>query len=183
MNIRQTSLPGVYAAEPVCHGDSRGWFMETYRADELEKIGITCRFVQDNHAFSAAKGTLRGVHFQLEPKAQAKLVRCTRGRLLDVAADLRRGSPNYRRWVAVELSEDNRLELFIPRGFGHGYLTLEDDTEIQYKADEYYSPEHDRGIRFDDPALGIGWGIASPVLSDKDRNAPTLAESDCNFRY
>lgn len=183
MLVHETALPGVYTVEPVCHGDNRGWFMETYSSVKLREQGVECNFIQDNHSYSARKGTLRGLHFQNNPKAQTKLVRCTRGRLLDVTVDIRKGSPHYRHWVAVELSADNKLQLLVPKGFAHGFLTLTDDVEIQYKVDEYYSPEYDRVIRFDDPAIGVDWGCVSPVLSEKDRNAPLLADSDCNFQY
>lgn len=157
--------------------------METYTKMKLCKYGIEYEFVQDNHSFSAQKGTLRGLHFQNNPKAQTKLVRCTRGRLLDVAVDIRKGSPHYRHWVAVELSANNKLQLLVPKGFAHGFLTLTEDVEIQYKVDEYYSPECDRIIRFDDPAIGVDWGCPVPFLAEKDRNAHLLADSDCNFVY
>lgn len=178
-----TKLPGVCIVEPELHGDARGWFMETYSERAMREIGITARFVQDNESFSARKGTLRGIHFQNAPMAQAKLVRADRGAVLDVAVDLRRGSPTYRQWVAVELSEQNRRMLYLPRGFGHGFVTLTDDVEFCYKVDNLYSPEHDRGIRFDDPAIGVDWGVTDPVLSKKDTGSPLLADSDCNFVY
>lgn len=183
MKVIETGLPGVRIVEPALHGDLRGWFMETWSEGDFERAGIRCRFVQDNHSFTQAKGTLRGLHFQLEPLAQAKLARVTAGAVLDVAADLRRGSPTYLRWVGVELSAENKRMLFIPRGFAHGFLTLTDNVEFLYKVDRPYSREHDRGIRWDDPAVGVGWGIDAPVLSDKDRALPFLSESDCNFVY
>ena len=148
---------------------------------DLEELGLKVDFVQDNHSFSASKGTLRGLHFQLDPKAQTKLVRCTSGRILDVAVDLRKGSPTYKEWVAVELSSDNKRQLLIPKGFAHGFLALTGNVEVQYKVDEYYAPELDRSVRFDDPEIGIHWGIENPILSDKDRNAPLLRDSDVNF--
>ena len=178
-----TSLPGVCIVEPVVHGDHRGYFMETYSAGTFAGIGIDAVFVQDNQSFSAKKGVLRGIHFQNAPMAQAKLVRVNRGAALDVAVDLRRGSPTYRRWVAVELSAENRRMLFIPRGFGHGFVTLTDDVEFCYKVDNLYSPECDRGIRFDDPAIGVDWGVENPILSQKDTISPLLEQSDCNFVY
>ncbi len=179
MNKIETKLPGVYILEPVVHGDHRGYFMETYSTKALEELGITNVFVQDNQSFTAQKGTLRGIHFQNAPMAQAKLVRVTKGAVLDV--DLRRGSPTYRQWVGVELTAENKRMLFIPRGFGHGFVTLSDDVEFCYKVDNLYSRECDRGIRFDDPAIGVSWGIENPVLSAKDTASPLLADSDCNF--
>lgn len=183
MKIRETGLAGVYLMEPTVFADERGWFMESFSLRELQKAGIDAVFVQDNHSFSAKKGTLRGLHFQTAPMAQAKLVRCTRGSVWDVAVDLRKGSPQYRRWFAAELSGENRLQLFIPRGFAHGYLTLTDFTEVEYKTDRYFSPQHDRSVRYDDPAIGIPWNVSEPVLSHKDRNAPLLEDSDAGFVF
>jgi dTDP-4-dehydrorhamnose 3,5-epimerase len=183
MNRIDTSLPGVVCLEPRVFGDARGWFLETYSAAVFEEMGIRAVFVQDNHSYTARAGVLRGVHFQNEPMAQGKLVRVLRGAVLDVAVDLRLGSPAYLRWVAVELSADNKRQLFIPRGFGHAFLTLTEDVEFVYKVDNFYSPAHDRSVRFDDPAIGIDWGIQSPFLSDKDANAPLVRDSDCNFMY
>lgn len=164
-------------------GDHRGWFTETYSKEKFKEHGVEIDFIQDNHSFSAQKGTLRGLHFQLNPKAQTKLVRCTKGKILDVAVDLREGSPTYKKWIAVELTEENKKQLLIPKGFAHGFLTLTNDVEVQYKVDEYYSPENDRSIRFDDPDIGVIWGVDSPILSDKDLNAPSLKESAINFNY
>lgn len=178
-----TKLPGVCIVEPQVFGDHRGYFMETYSQKAFADIGIDCVFVQDNQSFTAKKGTLRGIHFQNSPMAQAKLVRVTRGAVLDVAVDLRKGSPTYKQWVGVELSADNKRMLFIPRGFGHGFVTLTDDVEFCYKVDNLYSREHDRGIRFDDPQIGVAWGVDAPVLSGKDEASPLLADSDCNFVY
>lgn len=183
MKLTQTSLNGVYIIEPQIFGDNRGWFTESYSKIKLHELGIDTEFIQDNHSFSAQKGTLRGLHFQNNPKSQTKLIRCTRGKVLDVAVDLRKGSPNYKKWVAVELSEDNYRQLLIPKGFGHGFLTLTDNVEFQYKVDEYYSPEQDRGIRFDDPDIGVAWNISDPILSQKDLSSPLLKDSDCNFIY
>lgn len=183
MQIVKTEIEEVLIIIPKVFGDHRGWFMETYSYKKLAEYGFDLKFVQDNHSLSATKGTLRGLHFQINPKAQTKLVGCTRGKILDVAVDLREGSPTYKRWVAVELSADNKKQLLIPKGFAHGFLTLTDNVEVQYKVDEYYSPEHDRSIRYDDPELGIKWGIENPVLSDKDLKAPLLKDSDHNFRY
>ena len=181
MNRIDLKLPGVCILEPVVHGDHRGYFMETYSQKTLSDLGITNVFVQDNQSFSAKKGVLRGIHFQNGPMAQAKLVRANRGAVLDVAVDLRKGSPTYCQWVAVELSEENRRMLFIPRGFGHGFVTLTDNVEFCYKVDNLYSKECDRGIRFNDPAIGVDWGIEAPILSEKDTTSPLLKDSDCNF--
>lgn len=183
MKTTQTKIPGVIILEPMVFGDHRGWFMETYSQHEMEKAGIRNQFVQDNHSFTQKKNTLRGIHFQIEPMSQAKLVRVARGAVLDVAVDLRRGSPTYLQWVAVELSEQNKKMFFIPRGFGHGFLTLTDDVEFLYKVDNLYSKTEDRSIRFDDSQIGIDWGISDPILSDKDRAAPSFMDSDTNFYF
>ncbi|MDO5378898.1 MAG: dTDP-4-dehydrorhamnose 3,5-epimerase [Clostridia bacterium] len=184
MKRMETKLPGVCIVEPQVFGDHRGYFMETYNKRAFAEIGITTEFVQDNQSFTAQKGTLRGIHFQNAPMAQAKLVRVTRGAVMDVAVDLRGGSPTYKLWVAVELSAENKRMLFIPRGFGHGFKTLTDDVEFCYKVDNLYSKACDRGIRFDDPSIGVDWGeVAESLLSQKDTTAPLLSESDCNFVY
>ena len=143
MNLTKTELDDVYIIEPKVFGDNRGWFMESYSKIKCEKLNIKYDFIQDNHSFSAQKGTLRGLHFQLNPKAQTKLIRCTKGAIMDVAVDLRRNSKQYKRWVAVKLTAENKKQLLIPSGFAHGFLTLTDDVEVQYKTDEYYSPEND----------------------------------------
>jgi len=179
----ETSLPGVYIIEPHVFGDHRGWFMETWSEKKLSDIGIDKKIVQDNHSFTEKKGTLRGLHFQNNPMAQCKIVRCVAGAVLDVAVDVRKGSPNYLKWVAVELSAENKKQLFIPRGFAHAFLTLTDNAEFVYKVDNNYSKECDRSIRFDDLTIGVDWGISNPILSDKDLNAPLLADSYCNFVY
>lgn len=181
MNIIETEVKGVYIIEPKVFGDERGWFMESYSKRTLPMLPES--FVQDNHSYSAQKGIIRGIHFQQEPYAQAKLVRCTRGAVKDFAVDLRKQSPTYLRWVGAELTEENKRMLFLPKGFGHGFVTLTDDVEFQYKADQYYNAESDRSIRFDDPEIGIEWGVAEPILSQKDRSAPLLCDSDCNFRW
>lgn len=183
MDVIQTDLPDVRILTPRVFGDNRGWFMESWSKRDLDRAGLSFEFLQDNHSFSAQKGTLRGLHFQKDPYAQAKLVRCARGAIMDVAVDIRRGSAFYGKWTAVELSADNRKQFLIPRGFAHGFLTLTDDVEILYKADQYYSPEADRSVAWNDPAIGIQWGIVSPILSLKDQNAPLLADSDANFVY
>ena len=183
MKLIKTDLPEVLIIEPQVFGDHRGYFMETYSKAALAKLGITNDFIQDNQSFTANKGTLRGLHFQNEPMAQAKLVRVTRGAVLDVAVDLRRGSPTYLKWVGIELSAENKRMLFLPRGFGHAFLTLTDNVEFLYKADNYYSKDCDRSISFNDPSIGIDWGIQDPILLDKDINAVLVTDSDCNFVY
>lgn len=179
----ETGHPEVLLLEPQVFGDQRGWFMETYSTKVLHELGVDAVFVQDNHSFTAQKGTLRGLHYQESPMAQAKLVRAVRGAVLDVAVDLRRGSPFYLKWVAAELSEQNKRMLYVPRGFAHGFLTLTEDVEFVYKVDNLYSPEHDRSIRFDDPEIAVDWGIAEPALSQKDRKAPLLKDSGCSFTF
>lgn len=181
MKIIDTALPGVKIVEPQVFGDNRGWFYEMYSLEKLKELGIDAAFVQDNRSFSKEKGTLRGIHFQKTPMAQAKLVSCTKGKILDVAVDLRKNSPSYLKWISAELSEENKHMLFIPKGFGHGFVTLTDDVEVLYKVDEYYSKEHDRSIRFDDSEIGIDWGTENPVLSQKDETAPLLSQSDVDF--
>jgi dTDP-4-dehydrorhamnose 3,5-epimerase len=183
MKAIPTELSGVMIIEPQVFEDGRGWFMEAYSRIKLDKLGIDIEFVQDNHSLSIPKGTLRGLHFQNNPKAQSKLLRCTRGVILDVAVDIRQGSPTYKKWVGVELSAENKKQLFIPKGFAHGFVTLVDNCEVQYKVDEYYAPECDRGIRFNDPEIGVEWGVTDPVLSTKDSKSPLLKDSDCNFCY
>lgn len=181
MKISRSEIDDVLIIEPTVYGDHRGWFAETYREDKLADFGVTTKFVQDNQSASVTQGTLRGLHFQMNPKAQAKLVRCLKGAVLDVAVDLRKDSATYKKWVAIELSEENKKQLLIPKGFAHGYLTLTPNAEFFYKVDEYYSPENDRSIRFDDPEIGIDWNTKNPIVSDKDKNAPFLKDSDVNF--
>ena len=184
MKVIETALPGVVIIEPQVFGDARGWFMESWSAKKMEDGGIHVAFVQDNHSFSAQKGTLRGLHYQLNPMAQAKLLRASRGAIFDVAVDIRRNSPTYAQWVGVELSAENYRQLFIPRGFAHGFITLTDNVEVQYKADNLYAPDCDGNIRWDDPAIGVAWPLTPTVLSEKDADAPLLAErSELNFVY
>ena len=181
MNVTKTKLDGVVIIEPRVFGDHRGFFMESWSKKRFEEAGLFYDFVQDNHSLSAAKGTLRGLHFQRGDMAQAKLFRCTKGEVLDVAVDLRPDSPTYKQWVAVKLTARNKKQLMIPRGFAHGFLTLTDDVECQYKADNFYSPEAEGGIRWNDPELNIDWGIENPILSEKDANAPFLKDAVTNF--
>lgn len=183
MNVIKTDVLDVYILEPKKFGDHRGYFMESWSKKKMEEAGLFYDFVQDNQSFSAKKGTLRGLHFQKGDAAQAKLVRCVRGVVKDFAVDMRKGSPTYMKWVGVELSPENNRQLLIPRGFLHGFVTLTDDVEFLYKADNYYSPENDRGIRWNDPTIGVDWGISDPVTSDKDNTAPLLQDSDIDFVY
>ena len=183
MLLRATELkiPGVFLLEPTVHGDARGWFYEMYSERTLAELGIVTRFVQDNRSFSAAKHTLRGLHCQAEPMAQGKLFSCTRGGVLDVAVDVRRGSPMYCRWVSAELSAENKRQLWIPRGCLHGFVTLTENVEVFYKVDSPYSPAHDHSIRYDDPAFGIEWRVGELILSAKDAAAPLWRDAGVVF--
>ena len=184
MKATETELKGVFVLEPQVFGDARGWFMESWSQRKMHDAGIDVQFVQDNQSFSAQKGTLRGLHYQLNPMCQAKLLRCTRGKIFDVAVDIRKGSPQYGKWVGVELSAENKKQVFIPRGFAHGFITLTDDVEVQYKADNYYAPEYDGNIRWDDPDIGVEWPLKPVILSEKDSKAPLLKErTNLNFVY
>lgn len=183
MNIIKTDIDGVLIVELKVFGDNRGWFAETYSKEKFHQLGIDVEFIQDNHSFSEQKGVLRGLHFQQPPMAQTKLVRCTRGEILDVAVDIRRGSPTYKKWVAVKLTAENKRQMLVPKGFAHGFVTLTDGVEVYYKVDEYYSPENDRGIRYDDPEINVDWGVRDPIMSEKDLKAPFLADSDASFKY
>ena len=178
--IRPTGLPGVLEIVPARFGDARGFFSETYNAARLAESGINLAFVQDNHSLSARRGVLRGLHYQLAPRAQDKLVRVVRGAIFDVAIDIRRSSPTFSKWVGVELSAEKWNQLLVPKGFAHGFVTLTENTEVVYKVTDYYSPEHDRSIRYDDPDIAINWPIAGSELqlSDKDLAAVGLAEAE-----
>lgn len=182
MNITKTALAGAFIIEPDVHGDARGWFMETYTQNKLGDLA-KINFVQDNQSYSAQKGILRGLHCQVNPHCQTKLIRCTRGEIADVIVDVRRGSPTYRKWIKVLLTAENKKQLFIPKGFLHGFVTLTDEVEVQYKVDDYYNRDCDRSVKYNDPVFGIDWGVANPIVSDKDKNAPLLAASDCIFNY
>ena len=185
MNFIRTKIPDIILIEPVVHGDERGYFAETFRADKLEEfLGYKINFCQDNESKSS-RGVLRGLHYQLHPAAQTKLVRVIQGRVLDVAVDIRKGSPTFGKHVAVELSAENKRQLLVPRGFAHGFVVLEDDTVFAYKVDNYYSPENDRGILFSDEALGIDWKIPHDELklSEKDKVQPKLAKTEDIFDY
>lgn len=183
LDVQPTAIPDVKILTPKRFDDERGFFSEVYNRRRFEELGLDLDFVQDNHSFSARAGTIRGLHFQSPPFAQSKFVRVTRGRVLDVAVDLRRSSPTFGRHVAVELSAANWRQLLVPVGFAHGFCSLEPDTEVLYKVTNYYSAAHDHGIAFDDPALGIEWRVPSSeaILSDKDRKLPPLAELPAYF--
>ena len=185
MKVEKTSVLNVLTVIPQRFGDERGFFCESYSKRRFEEIGLSFDFVQDNYSISAKAGTVRGLHFQAPPHAQTKLVRCGRGRLLDVAVDIRIGSPTYGHWTSVEMSFENGVQLLIPKGFLHGFVTLEPDTEIIYKCDDYYAPDCDGAVRFDDADIGIDWGIdlAQAILSDKDRAAPLLKDFVSPFVY
>lgn len=177
-------MSSVHLIRPKRHGDSRGWFTETYNRETFAALGIDCIFVQDNHSLSVPTFTLRGLHFQAPPRGQDKLVRCIRGRIFDVAVDIRTGSPTYGQWVGTELSAENGHQLFVPIGFAHGFLTLEAECEVAYKCSDTYAPEADGGIRWD--SAGIDWPMpagTAPELSAKDEMLPMLAEFDSPFAY
>ncbi|HKK35528.1 MAG TPA: dTDP-4-dehydrorhamnose 3,5-epimerase [Paracoccaceae bacterium] len=188
MKIDRLGPPGLALLTPARHGDARGWFMETWNARRLREAGLDHAFVQDNHSMSAAPGTLRGLHYQAPPFAQAKLVRCTRGAVWDVAVDIRRASPTFGQWRGARLDAETGAQLLVPRGFLHGFLTLTPEAEVQYKVDAYYSREHDGAVAWDDPDLAIDWplaeaGVDAPLLSEKDAAAPRLSDVDNPFDY
>ncbi len=179
MQVIPTAIPDVKVLVPKKFGDRRGFFSETYSRRAFEALGVRAEFVQDNHSLSAEAGVVRGLHYQLPPAAQDKLLRVVRGAILDVAVDVRRSSPTFARHVAEVLSAENWRQIYVPAGFAHGFRTLEPDTEVIYKVTNFYSPGHERGVRWDDPALGIDWGIAeaAAILSERDRRHPLLAEA------
>ena len=181
MQIDPTALADVLILTPRRFGDARGWFSETWNANRMRDAGLDLPWVQDNHSFSATPGTLRGLHYQSPPRAQDKLVRCSRGAVLDVAVDIRSGSPTYGQWVGVELSAENGRQLLVPKGFLHGFVTLQPETEVQYKCTDLYSPDHDCAVRWDDPDIGIDWGTSTPILSAKDQSAPLLRDQPSPF--
>lgn len=185
MQIEETPLSGVLILTPRRFGDARGWFSEVWNRETLAKAGIACDFVQDNHSYSAEVGTVRGLHFQSPPHAQAKLVRCGRGVVFDVAVDIRVGSPTYGQWFGTELSAENGRQLLIPAGFLHGFVTRAPDSELLYKCSDVYAPACDGAVRFDDPDIGIHWGIdaSTAILSDKDRAAPYLKDFTSPFTF
>ena len=174
-------LPEVKIIEPEYFFDARGYFAETYSKKKFEKVGIITNFVQDNHSYSTYKNTIRGFHFQNNPQAQIKLIRCIKGKILDVAVDLRRNSVTYKKYVSVILSEDNKRQIYIPEGFAHGFITLTDNCEVIYKVDKFYDANLDRSVAWNDPERCFEWGISHPILSEKDREASYLKDSDINF--
>ena len=181
ITVERCEIEGLCVITPTVFKDDRGYFVETYNQNDFKEAGLDMVFVQDNHSYTIKKGTIRGIHFQNNPKPQIKLVRCVRGRVLDVVVDLRKDSPTYKKWLAVELSEENRKQIWIPEGYGHAFLTLEDNCEIQYKVSEFYYPEFDRAIAWDDEEINVNWNIDNPIVSEKDKNAPKLRDSDVNF--
>ncbi|MET3697017.1 dTDP-4-dehydrorhamnose 3,5-epimerase [Bacillus oleivorans] len=184
MNFIETKLSGVIIIEPNVFEDHRGFFMESYNKKNFENAGLNYNFIQDNHSLSVQTGTLRGLHYQLAPKAQTKLIRVTRGAVYDVAVDIRIGSPTFGQWVGVILNEKNKRQLLVPKGFAHGFCTIESNTEVQYKVDEFYFPEYDRSILWNDPKIGIEWPLnVAPILSGKDEKAPLLKNADNNFKF
>lgn len=183
MEIRELEIPGVFVLTPKVFEDYRGYYMESYSKRTMEQLGFNMEFVQDNHLLSLKKNTIRGIHFQNYPKAQSKLLRCTKGKLLDIAVDLRKDSPTYKKYVSVILDNEKKEQIFIPKGFGHLCMSLVDDTEVQYKVDELYYPEFDRTIAWNDPDINLKLDLngIEPIVSEKDKNAPTLKNSDVNF--
>lgn len=183
MEVSETEIPDVKIIKPKKFGDHRGFFSETYNRNTFAEHGIDIDFVQDNHSFSASKGTIRGLHFQIPPYTQDKLVRVLKGAIFDVAVDLRKDSPTFGQHVTAAISAENWNQFLVPAGFAHGFCTLEPDTEVIYKVSHYYAPEHDKGIRWNDPQLGIEWPIpeAEAILSDKDQNQPFFAENEFIF--
>ena len=181
----ETKIAGLYILEPDVYGDNRGWFMETYNSKTFKDLGIDVTFVQDNRSFSAVKGTFRGLHFQRNPHSQAKLVSCIKGAVLDIVVDIRKDSATYGQYETCELTEENKRFFFVPRGMAHGFLTLTDNVEFQYKCDNLYNKESERGIIYNDPTININWdellnGI-EPILSEKDKLLPRLQDCDGNF--
>lgn len=181
MIVTPLKLADAFVLEPVVHGDHRGFFMESYNDSIFQRHGINYDFIQDNQSLSAEAGVLRGLHYQLNPKAQTKLIRVFTGAIYDVIVDIRKNSPTFGQWIGVILSEHNHRQLLVPKGFAHGFCTLVPNTQVLYKVDEYYSPENDRGILWNDPALGIDWPTSNPILSDKDRTHPLLKDAEMNF--
>jgi dTDP-4-dehydrorhamnose 3,5-epimerase len=181
VRIIETKLSGVFIIEPKVHGDHRGFFMESYNRQTFRQHNNDYTFIQDNHSLSVEAGTIRGLHYQLEPKAQTKLIRVISGAIYDVVVDIRKSSLTYGQWVGFILSETNKHQLLIPKGFAHGFCTIVANTQVLYKVDEMYSPEHDRGILWNDSSLNIDWPTSHPILSDKDQIHPLLKDADLNF--
>ncbi len=183
MRILDTKLDGVKIIEPKVFKDNRGFFMESFNHKTFSELGLNFNFIQDNHSLSVGKDVIRGLHYQLNPRAQTKLVRVITGAIYDVAVDIRLGSPTYGQWVGVTLTEENHRMLLVPKGFAHGFCTLTDNTHVQYKVDEYYSVENDKGILWNDPTLGIEWPTLTPILSEKDTEQPMFKDAEINFTY
>lgn len=183
MQVTPTPIDGLLIVQPKRHGDARGWFSEVYSRPVFQAVGLDFDFVQDNHSMSGPIGTLRGLHYQRPPFAQTKLVRCTRGAIFDVAVDVRAGSPSYGKWYGVDLTAENGLQLLVPVGFLHGFITRSEGAEVQYKVTAPYAPECDGGIAWDDPDISIDWGVTAPVLSGKDAIASSLAAFQSPFTY
>lgn len=183
MQVEITDFPGLVQIVPRVFPDGRGYFMESWNRARMAEQGLEHDWVQDNHAQSAGKGVLRGLHFQMPPSAQTKLVRVSVGAVFDVVVDLRKGSPSFGRWFGTELSAENHRQLLIPKGFAHGYVTLTDVTEFQYKVDDYYAPECDSGLFWADPDIGVDWGVDAPVLSDKDKTLGCFRDFDSPFEF
>ncbi len=181
MQVKKLKLADALLLEPVVHGDHRGFFMESFNESTMHGLDINYKFIQDNHSLSAEPGVLRGMHYQLNPKVQTKLIRVISGAIYDVIVDIRKESPTFGQWEGFILSEFNKRQLLVPQGFAHGFCTLVPNTQVIYKVDEYYSPEHDRGIAWNDPALAIDWPVSSPILSDKDTRHPLLQDAELNF--
>ncbi|MUV36896.1 dTDP-4-dehydrorhamnose 3,5-epimerase [Lentibacillus sp. JNUCC-1] len=183
MKVINTKLDGVKIIEPRVFLDDRGFFMESFNRKSFKDYGVDIDFKQDNHSLSKDKGVIRGLHYQMAPAAQTKLVRVITGAIYDVAVDIRQGSPTFGQWVCATLSDQNHHMLLIPKGFAHGFCTLVPNTHVQYKVDAYYAPEYDRGVRWDDPEVGIDWPTNKPILSDKDAKQPLLNEADNDFQF
>lgn len=185
MRVEKTKLEGLIIIHPDIFGDSRGWFTESYNQKKYQVLGINVEFIQDNHSYSKEIGILRGLHFQTGEFAQSKLIRCVKGVLYDVCVDLRKNSPTYMQWQGIELSNENKLQLFVPKGFAHGFVTLSEDVEIMYKVDAFYSKEHDSGIRYDDPSINVDWRSILPnvefILSEKDKQLKYFKELNLDF--
>ena len=180
--FKELSLPGVVLITPQVFCDDRGFFVELYKRSEFSNAGLAEYFVQDNYSRSS-QHVLRGLHYQKDPAAQGKLVRCLKGRIFDVGVDIRKGSPTYGQWAGIDLSEENKQMLYIPPAFAHGFIVLSDMAEIMYKCTKEYSPEHDRGIFWNDPDINIDWRVRDPILSEKDKALPLLKDADINFEY
>ncbi|WP_017815623.1 dTDP-4-dehydrorhamnose 3,5-epimerase [Paenibacillus shenyangensis] len=181
MKSTALKLEGAKLLEPIIHGDNRGFFMESYNERVMNELGVHHRFIQDNQSLSVEAGVLRGLHYQLNPKAQTKIIHVISGAIYDVIVDIRQESETFGQWMGFILSTDNKRQLLVPQGFAHGFCTLVANTQVSYKVDQYYSPEHDRGILWNDPAIGIDWPVSEPILSEKDKKHPLLKDAELNF--